>query len=934
MKTQVLCLLVSGIILCCSNAFALENESIRGDINDNGVVDIIDESLALQAITAKTSADQNSMPRSDVNQDGKIGLAEAIYILHIASNLRTAEPIPYPTADPGFTQDVMPGDLVILDASRYTDPTGQVLTYAWSQTHGTPVTLSDPTLPILYIDAPSLTVDTQELIFSLTVTNAEGLSNSAAVSVMVHKTLPEVPKSTIGLIDEAVQKGIITEDKGLIYKVFALFGDSRFPEIYRGSSLDMIDGTDTMVALNYRYEGMSPEDKAQIYPYLLPLYVDGSWYELRKASNVTQSFRTTTATTPAATVWKSVGTDKVKVWYEDGKEVIRDGVTTSYADIANGVLTAVTSKIWPRLFELMDKEPLSDKDMVPRPLPSPDYGKIPGNYDQSGALDIILARGMNASGYTVPYHAAPTPVFITIDIAMWPLGNETTPGLIQIAAHELMHAWQFGYPLKDSPPSYSWLMEATAAWTEDYIYPRANSENRYAKWFLDTTHLSIDDQTNFRQYGLYSPFSFWTNGESAKAPPEMVKNTWVNAATLDSMAAVDQSYPPPLTEPLPRQFNAIFERFWADALVAAWNQGADGYFFKKDKLATGAKVMRNTPTRIALNGAMEKMYYLNDLDSSGKIELPYLSARFYRFVFTDDSARTVVFYDGLRSKLRKMPADDGTVIHMNEPFLPDLSHPLADPAEGAQWRLIAKIAGQWKEWTIPFGINTGRVVFSRDAKAERLQELVILLANSSPDKTRVIKPTGLAPALLVSNIASFGWDGTITATNKDSSSGSTQEKITAIVKFRRGQDVYPGSFPKYVTPAGVFVLKSGSFHWEINESFGDCTSQGQDAWSWSAPAGGSVQNGPDAGMLIYPEALSGAMYRKLVGDGDTGDHACQYTIKCKDQPPSTVEKNPTWWDSDDGEGLPEVTSAGNRLTGSVVVSDTLYEWNLIAVHEN
>jgi hypothetical protein len=46
----------------------------------------------------------------------------------------------------------------------------------------------------------------------------------------------------------------------------------------------------------------------------------------------------------------------------------------------------------------------------------------------------------------IPHRAAPTPVFITLDAFVWPLGD-ATPGLIQIAAHELMHTWQFRYPL-------------------------------------------------------------------------------------------------------------------------------------------------------------------------------------------------------------------------------------------------------------------------------------------------------------------------------------------------------------------------------------------------------------------------------------------------------------------------------------------------------
>ena len=58
---------------------------VPGDINGNGVVDLADAMLAMQVTVGMNPAGVN---RSDVNRDGKIGLAEVLYILQKVAGLR------------------------------------------------------------------------------------------------------------------------------------------------------------------------------------------------------------------------------------------------------------------------------------------------------------------------------------------------------------------------------------------------------------------------------------------------------------------------------------------------------------------------------------------------------------------------------------------------------------------------------------------------------------------------------------------------------------------------------------------------------------------------------------------------------------------------------------------------------------------------------
>jgi hypothetical protein len=87
-----------------------------------------------------------------------------------------------PTASAGADQVVNAGDNVALDGSGSGDPDGDPITFSWSQTLGTPVSLSSTSAPKVTFTAPA---NGTTLVFKLTV--SDGQSDSAAtVHVSVH----------------------------------------------------------------------------------------------------------------------------------------------------------------------------------------------------------------------------------------------------------------------------------------------------------------------------------------------------------------------------------------------------------------------------------------------------------------------------------------------------------------------------------------------------------------------------------------------------------------------------------------------------------------------------------------------------------------------------------------------------------------------------
>ncbi|OQX27913.1 MAG: hypothetical protein BWK80_03005 [Desulfobacteraceae bacterium IS3] len=90
-----------------------------------------------------------------------------------------------PVADAGADQNVKSGVSVTLDASQSADPDGQIVSYAWRQTGGTRVTLSDTAQIKPKFTAPDAASAGESLIFELTVKDNFGLADTDSVTVNV-----------------------------------------------------------------------------------------------------------------------------------------------------------------------------------------------------------------------------------------------------------------------------------------------------------------------------------------------------------------------------------------------------------------------------------------------------------------------------------------------------------------------------------------------------------------------------------------------------------------------------------------------------------------------------------------------------------------------------------------------------------------------------
>jgi hypothetical protein len=105
-----------------------------------------------------------------------------------------------PVANAGSNQTVQPGATVQLNGSGSSDPGGKSLTYQWSQTGGTAVTLSSSTVAQPTFTAPS---SAATLTFQLVVNNGTASSSPATVTITVSTAAPDLARTATATASSA-----------------------------------------------------------------------------------------------------------------------------------------------------------------------------------------------------------------------------------------------------------------------------------------------------------------------------------------------------------------------------------------------------------------------------------------------------------------------------------------------------------------------------------------------------------------------------------------------------------------------------------------------------------------------------------------------------------------------------------------------------------
>ena len=642
--------------------------------------------------------------------------------------------------------------------------------------------------------------------------------------------------SSADLIDEALDAGEIDAETALTYKVYAAFGDDRLPEEYAGSGPTLVD-SHIMDEVASAWDTLTAGTQTDLDPFFVPPYYAGSWYDLMLTRTAATSNIGIRAGAPPCSSreqctqsdnWTFYIVGDAKIWY----------LKTNPADQAKALqVVAELPGVWSKLTGLMGRGPIQDTN----------------DFNNGGDYRLDIAITPMGDDYGMTFNYPPGCEYDSVHI-MLNSGNDAT-AMNAALAHEFMHAIQWHYDVSEFclPVGYGWLMEATATWAIDYVYPDNNFEQKYAKRMLEKPELSLDATTvKNHEYGAYL-FPFYLS--RLQGAPATVRSIWEATEDGDSLEALDQGV-------------GNLDDAWFQSVAYNWNRDPVDDYNNLDGLQTQATAKTGaSPQNISLGGASD-----NEIEID--VELPYLSAWYAHYAISDSSVRTFAFYNGWTYELKEHTFPEYGDAYVAE----DLSD---DEKKGLRVQAIVKIDGNWQS---PEDLTDAPYkTWCRDKNDEKIQELVLIFSNSDIERRDDnVSPKGLTPRIRISNIGCGNWEGSV---NFNSNIDGVVETVTIDnLVWERVQDIAMPSDNNGSGLVGSFYnLTGGTLAWTIGGADSSCTYDGRQS-------GVNVATGPmDNVLQILRFIKGGEGYRKLImmGFGDMLTQEFAYTMTCTNSDGST-----------------------------------------------
>jgi hypothetical protein len=389
-------------------------------------------------------------------------------------------------------------------------------------------------------------------------------------------------QTSLQLITQALEAGLISTEQAALYRVQAVVGDPALPAQYVGND-DGLDGSTVMAEVVANFEKFSAATQTQLQPYLLPPAAEGSWFSRHEA--------TAAGATGGQPEWDTVATanGKVKVWYRTQ--------FASHGARAVAIARAIDQKIWPSLTTWMRQ-----------PLPDCGGGCATGGGDDR--IDIYLTNVRR--DYTQPFTCCSGSSGFAV------LRADTSFAYV---ARALMYIIQFSYPFH-SIEEYRWMMSATAQYAMHYVYPAANEDPDYparhqeharAGDYLYRTLYELEWVDDAHEFGAYL-FFYWLDD------PSTVPDVWNAAENPDSLAVINE------------QVSDGLQWGWPRFAVDNWNREPVDFYRRTDELRIGPETIEEFD--MSAEGTEEFV-----------IDIPHLTSYYFRFTFPNRSLKRIAVYN-------------------------------------------------------------------------------------------------------------------------------------------------------------------------------------------------------------------------------------------------------------------------------------------------
>lgn len=309
-----------------------------------------------------------------------------------------------------------------------------------------------------------------------------------------------LPDTTQKKLRDSYEAGQLTEEDYSRLLILNQFNDDLIPDEYKAETgYESINYAFQYIADNWT--GLSPETLEQVAPYMLPIKDPESYFRKEDLGDSVSTgftfslFRKVGAASPSKQliindffiegIKFSICYYEYDNWSDDKKleynmcvNDIESAINTAYEKFETLLTTRLTKNV---IIELV-------------PLSSHSNGCA---WFQDNTYRIRLA--------TANYRNAVQ--------------------TMATSAHELFHNFQYEIGLRFTGTDMKWLHEATAKWSEHYVFDSFNTEHGYLEYFFRTLDRDLIDFGNCYEYSGYMLFYYFSDYGEYDIVPELLYNT-------------------------------------------------------------------------------------------------------------------------------------------------------------------------------------------------------------------------------------------------------------------------------------------------------------------------------------------------------------------------------------------------------------------------
>lgn len=334
------------------------------------------------------------------------------------------------------------------------------------------------------------------------------VSLSALFFASSRQTLSASPLPSSALLDNAYQKGEITEDKLNLYKAVLSFSPDKLPKEFRSDAPEKCGTSLRKEALRY----LASVDDTTKKRFKLPLNFtsydsldDPSTFGLDKTYETTHFtiwYTTTGNNAPSLTDANANGTP----------DFIENAGTYAETSYTHEVTTLGYQK--PPI-NTVPKYYLYIRNTGSGIYGITRYGYFPGK--SGNQLDVLF--DINNSFSFARQNDDP---------------DGTVLGALKVTiAHEFYHGVQAAYDWFEDENNGFWFAEASATWMEDEVYPDTNDYTGYLNSWFAANNVALDSSSSLHQYGSAIFCKFLAEkvaGAGAGSNPVIMRYIWEESA--------------------------------------------------------------------------------------------------------------------------------------------------------------------------------------------------------------------------------------------------------------------------------------------------------------------------------------------------------------------------------------------------------------------